>query len=120
MLREKIRWSCGAGLVFLLGIARVELNYCVPFGAQNSDRYQFVNLATSVVSRRPNIYLIYHVYCGNDIIQNCKQHPWKICPCAYQVCCDVISEQQSFSLLTQSICITMQSNLDARQIWQKL
>ena len=49
MLREKIRWSCGAGLVFLLGIARVELNYCVPFGAQNSDRYQFVNLATSVV-----------------------------------------------------------------------
>ena len=39
MLREKIRWSCGAGLVFLLGIARVELNYCVPFGVQNSDRY---------------------------------------------------------------------------------
>ncbi|KAL9955992.1 hypothetical protein ACROYT_G037404 [Oculina patagonica] len=37
VLREKIRWSCGAGLVFMLGIARVELNYCVPFGAQNSD-----------------------------------------------------------------------------------
>lgn len=37
VLREKMRWSCGAGLVFLLGIARVELNYCVPFRAQNSD-----------------------------------------------------------------------------------
>lgn len=35
-LREKIRWSCGAGLVFMLGIARVELNYCVPI-AQNTD-----------------------------------------------------------------------------------
>ena len=38
-LREKVRWSCGAGLVFLLGIARIELNYCIPFGAQSSDRY---------------------------------------------------------------------------------
>ena len=38
-LREKVRWSCGAGLVFLLGIARIELNYCMPFGAQSSDRY---------------------------------------------------------------------------------
>ncbi|KAM7430944.1 sorting and assembly machinery component 50 [Porites harrisoni] len=36
-LREKVRWSCGAGLVFLLGIARIELNYCIPFGAQSSD-----------------------------------------------------------------------------------
>jgi len=36
-LREKIRWSCGAGLVLLLGIARLELNYCLPFGAQTSD-----------------------------------------------------------------------------------
>ena len=50
MLREKIRWSCGAGLVFLLGIARVELNYCVPFGAQNSDRYKLVNLIKSLES----------------------------------------------------------------------
>lgn len=37
VLREKIRWSCGAGLVLLLGIARLELNYCVPLGAQSSD-----------------------------------------------------------------------------------
>ncbi|CAH3131162.1 unnamed protein product [Porites lobata] len=36
-LREKVRWSCGVGLVFLLGIARIELNYCIPFGAQSSD-----------------------------------------------------------------------------------
>jgi len=37
VLREKIRWSYGAGLVFMLGIARVELNYCVPLGVQSSD-----------------------------------------------------------------------------------
>ena len=55
VLREKMRWSCGAGLVFLLGIARVELNYCVPFRAQNSDRYHFVNLVTSLVSSRKKL-----------------------------------------------------------------
>ena len=64
MLREKIRWSCGAGLVFLLGIARVELNYCVPIRAQNLDRYQFVNLVTSLVLSRKKIFLTFHVGCG--------------------------------------------------------
>lgn len=43
-LREKIRWSCGAGLVFMLGIARVELNYCFPIAAQNTDRWDDVTL----------------------------------------------------------------------------
>lgn len=80
VLREKIRWSCGAGLVFLLGIARVELNYCVPFGAQNSDRYKFVNLVTSLVFSRTKIFLIYHADCGKYIIQDSKQQPGKICP----------------------------------------
>ena len=51
VLREKIRWSCGAGLVFMLGIARVELNYCVPFRAQNSDRLIWLLLLCRVGRR---------------------------------------------------------------------
>uniref|UniRef100_W5ND31 Sorting and assembly machinery component 50 homolog, like n=1 Tax=Lepisosteus oculatus TaxID=7918 RepID=W5ND31_LEPOC len=38
-LAECIRWSYGAGIVLRLGnIARLELNYCVPMGAQSGDR----------------------------------------------------------------------------------
>ncbi|XP_070553944.1 sorting and assembly machinery component 50 homolog B-like [Ptychodera flava] len=36
---ETLRWSYGAGLVFRLGkIARLELNYCIPMRAANTDK----------------------------------------------------------------------------------
>ncbi|XP_031549193.1 sorting and assembly machinery component 50 homolog [Actinia tenebrosa] len=37
-LVQNTRWSCGVGLVLLLGIARLELNYCLPRGYQRTDR----------------------------------------------------------------------------------
>ena len=39
---ENKRCSYGAGLVFLLGVARIEVNYCVPVGAQSKDRYAVI------------------------------------------------------------------------------
>ena len=38
-LGSGLRWSYGAGIVLRIGgIARLELNYCVPVRAQSGDR----------------------------------------------------------------------------------
>ncbi|XP_048585597.1 sorting and assembly machinery component 50 homolog B isoform X2 [Nematostella vectensis] len=36
-LRSGVRWSYGFGLVFILGVARVEVNYCLPKGVHSDD-----------------------------------------------------------------------------------
>lgn len=39
VLLSRLRWSCGIGLVFsLAGVARFELNYCVPLSSQPEDK----------------------------------------------------------------------------------
>ncbi|XP_077994209.1 sorting and assembly machinery component 50 homolog A-like [Glandiceps talaboti] len=38
-MMENLRWSYGAGIVLRLGrIARIEINYCVPMRAENTDK----------------------------------------------------------------------------------
>lgn len=41
VLLSHLRWSCGIGLVFsLAGVARFELNYCLPLSTQPGDKAQ--------------------------------------------------------------------------------
>ena len=47
-LMDTLRLSYGAGVVLKLGgIARLELNYCVPVKSQASDRYVCVSDSTT-------------------------------------------------------------------------
>ena len=61
-LFQGYRWSYGIGLLVKLGVAQLELNYCVPCRAHASDRYTYL---------LKSAYLLFVVY-----LRNCLSSHW--------------------------------------------